>query len=196
MQKRFNVDLRITTSNPDVVAFIGAVAEAVEKQYEGSIEDMSVDTRAYAWKPDRADDRTLGQGLRDAFASTQPETPPPAEPDPGQSKAETPRKRGRVKPEVREPEVREPEAAPPVNLEPPLSEPAIEGADAELSEPVTSGTRELTRDEVFEALRALVVGKGNAAAVRALQFVGVNKFSDCPTDRLADLFDAIQKEAA
>lgn len=189
MQKRFNVDLRITTSNPDVVAFIGAVAEAVEKQYEGSIEDMSVDTRAYAWKPDRADDRTLGQGLRDAFVSTQPEAAPPPEPEP--PKAEAPRKRGRVKPEVREPE-----AAPPVNLELPLSEPAIEGADAELSEPVTSSTRELTRDEVFEALRALVVGKGNAAAVRALQSVGVAKFSDCPSDRLADLFDAIQKEAA
>jgi len=182
MRKQYTVDLRITTSNPGVVATIGAVAEAVEKQYADDIQDMSVSTHAHVWKPEYGDTLT---------SIAEPPAPPP-EPDP--AKAESPRKRGRVKPEATPPSAPEPTA--PENMELPLPEPAIEGADAELSEPVTSGTRELTRDDVFEALRALVVGKGNAAAVRALQSVGVAKFSDCPTDRLADLFDAIQKEAA
>lgn len=189
MNKKFSVNLRILTTNPDVIALIGNVADAIEKSYEKDILDMEVHTSTTAQK-------------EYGYGSTLGTPTPPAEPDPGEvevpqapepPKAETPRKRGRVKPEVREPA---PEPSAPENMELPPPEPAIEGADAEVVEPVTSSTRELTRDDVFEALRGLVVGKGNAAAVRALQVVGVSKFSDCPTDRLADLFDAIQKEAA
>jgi hypothetical protein len=72
-------------------------------------------------------------------------------------------------------------------------QPALEGADAEVVEPVTSSTRTLGRQDVFNALRALLTEKGNTAALGALAKVGASRFTEVKDDKLADLFDAIEE---
>jgi hypothetical protein len=86
--------------------------------------------------------------------------------------------------------------------------PAVEGAEAapaetvttyaapEVTEPANAGTRELTRDDGFSALRGLIERKGNDAAKAALAKLGYVKFSDVPTERMGELLDAVDEVGA
>lgn len=200
MEKQFSISLRVNARVADVVAEVGAFADYLEGKYGAGISGMTVDTTVQGWNP----------SVPDVFSTTVPATPtPPPEPDPA------PAKRTR--------KAKAPEPAPAPAAETPPAEPQaeIEGADVEAEvrgfgemkngEPLTEPVQfygdkpdpqpeltrpELTRDDVFEALRRLVTTKGNDAAVAALAHVGVKKFSDVPTTALPELYAVIQKVLA
>lgn len=180
MEKQFSVTLRVLGRVADVVAEVGAFADYIETKYGDGIADMTVETIVHG----RNEPQGIVVGARPA-----PEFTPPPEPDPA------PAKRTR-KAKATEPAPETP-ATPTTGEHPDLAEPQaeVEGAEAE-AEAAPAPAPELTRDDVFEALRRLVTTKGNDAAVAALAHVGVKKFSDVPTMALPELYAVIQKVLA
>lgn len=194
MEKQFSVTLRVNGRVADVVAEVGAFADYLEGKFGAGISGMTVDTTVHGWNEPQG----IVVGTRPA-----PEFTPPPEPEP------TPAKRTR---KAKAPEPTAPETGPfsPAEVAAaattvlaaiPEAEAAaepqaeIEGADVE-AEAAPAPQPELTRDDVFEALRRLVTTKGNDAAVAALASVGAKKFSDVPTPSLPALYAAIQKVLA
>lgn len=192
MEKQFSVTLRVNGRVADVVAEVGAFADYLEGKYGAGIANMTVDTTVHGWNDGR-------EGSVGATLATPTFTPPPEPAPPPPS-----RRTRKAKPPafVHADEVADfnPDAEPQAE---------VEGADVEAEdfrrddsyddvkpEPKPDPQPELTRDDVFEALRRLVTTKGNDAAVAALAGVGAKKFSDVPTPSLPALYAAIQKVLA
>jgi hypothetical protein len=212
LKKTFYATLSVSCTDPAVVAKLGEFAGHLEANHP-DIYNLHVETRTTSFSED-------GLGL--AIGAPPPPPPPrddtPA--DKPNAPAPAPAKRTRKAKEpvvvsgtvtevaiavsdIHPDSVAEMNAAAVAQGELPL--PEVEGAEAEgaevevtlaepaeVIEPAPASTRELTRDDVFEALRALLTDYGNAAARAALSTVGQVKFSDVPSDKLGDLFDAIQ----
>jgi hypothetical protein len=200
LAKHFQVNITIRCTSADVVALAGSFAEHVEANHAAAVDSIEVNSHVYASKP-YTTATTLSPAIEPVPVPEPPvqgQNPPPTKPA---------RKAGRVKPEIREVSipvtdlhldtVADLNAMAEAQGELPL--PEVEGAEvevtleepAEVIEPAPASTRELTRDDVFEALRALLTDYGNAAAKAALSTVGQAKFSDVPTDKLGDLFESI-----
>lgn len=184
MEKQFSVTLRVNGRVADVVAEVGAFADYLEGKFGDGIANMTVDTTVHGWNDGR--EGSVGATLAAPTFTPSPElSPAPPPPSRRTRKAKAP-----------EPAPETP-ATPTTDEHPDLAEPQaeLEGAEAE-AEATPAPQPELTRDDVFEALRRLVTTKGNDAAVAALASVGVKKFSDVPTTALPDLYAEIQKVLA
>lgn len=200
LDKHFQVNIAIRCTSADVVALAGSFAEHVEANHAGVVDSIEVNTHVYASKS------------YTTATTISPAIEPAPVPEPPVQDEKPKRGRGRVKPEIREvsipvadidpASVAEMNAAAAAQGEMPL--PEVEGAEvevtletpAEVVEPTNAGTRELTRDDGFSALRALIDSHGNDAAKRALAKLGQVKFSDVPTDRMAELLAAVAEQAA
>lgn len=201
MEKQFSISLRVNARVDDVVAEVGAFADYLVGKFGTGISDMTVDTTVQGWN--EAPGIVVGAPPPTTFTPSPELSSAPPPPSRRTRKA-----KGYVPPET-----------PPADLpcavttdeHPDLAEAQaeVEGADVEAEdfrrddsyddvkpEPKPDPQPELTRDDVFEALRRLVTTKGNDAAVAALASVGVKKFSDVPTTALPELYAAIQKVLA
>ncbi|MFN7883269.1 MAG: hypothetical protein ACK5PF_09685 [bacterium] len=213
LKKTFYATLSVSCTDPAVVAKLGEFADHLEANHP-DIENIHVrsETNGYRLTPGC---EALGSTIGAPFPPAADPATAPVWTD-AKPKSRKPRapKNGDYAEKVFYPEevtevaiavsdihpdsVAEMNAAAVAQGELPL--PEVEGAEvevtladpAEVIEPAPASTRELTRDDVFEALRALLTDYGNAAAKAALSTVGQVKFSDVPSDKLGDLFDAIQ----
>lgn len=181
MKKSYSATLELSATDPNVIAEVGAFADALEQKYGTALTHMSVCTTARGNNVVR-----IGSFPPIRPADFAPQEPPAPEP-----KA----KKGRVKPEIREPEVEV--SIPVADLAPEtvaeLERMAEEAEAAEAKPELTA--HELTRDDGFSALRSLIDSHGNDAAKRALAKLGHVKFSDVPTNRMAELLEAVAEQA-
>lgn len=186
MKKTFHAALNLTTSEPNVIAEVGAFADMLEQKYGATFESMSVSTNAHGYRDEGP--VHIGSYPPRYRAETTQEPAPAPEPKV---------KKGRVKPETREPEIEV--SIPVADLAPEtvaeLERMAEEAEAAEAAPEPELTAPELTRDDGFSALRALIDSHGNDAAKRALAKLGHVKFSDVPTDRMGDLLEAVAEQA-
>lgn len=184
MRKTFTACLNVTTTNANVIAELGAFADAMEERYGRDLTGMALNTDARGYWPEEFE----GPCVVGAFAH------PLADPDAAPPKP----KRGRPK------KVVEPKADTQPTTDPAPEESAVEGdeAEVEVEEAAPTATdappavEPPTRDDGFSALRALIDAKGNDAAKAALKSIGHIKFSDVPTESMIELLAAVQEQLA
>lgn len=199
LDKHFQVNITIRCKSADVVALAGSFAEHIEANCAGVVDSIEVNTHVYASKSYTAE-MTLSPQREETPQPDKPDAPAPADDKPRVTRTRKPR------PAPANGDYAEKVFYPEQQADLPL--PAVEGAEAapaetvttyaapEVTEPANAGTRELTRDDGFSALRGLIERKGNDAAKAALAKLGYVKFSDVPTERMGELLDAVDEVGA